>query len=324
MMSVYKWEKITEQAPFLPRDGAGLLPLGNKMYLIGGWGGKRDKVNFPRICSNEVWVTENGLDWEQIKPNTFLDDTFDTKQDWEGRHTGGYAVLGDKMWLVGGDMNQGHYQPDVWNSENGSDWNLVSSAVPWGSRGLHHTIAFQNKLWVMGGQTMPGFVKDSSETVLYNDVWNSSDGKNWQQVAEKSAWQPRGMIGGQVVFNDRMWLLGGGTYDTPDRNFRDFYNDVWSSSDGINWECHLENAPWEPRQYHETAVFDGKMWVLEGYDKEEKNRNDVWFSENGTDWHELPGSPWLPRHAACISVFQDSLWLAAGNNMTSDIWRLVK
>ena len=64
------------------------------------------------------------------------------------------------------------------------------------------------------------------------------------------------MIGGNVVFKDRMWVLGGGTYDTPKTPQRKFFNDVWSSADGVNWQCHLGHAPWAPRQYHEVAVFD--------------------------------------------------------------------
>ena len=48
----------------------------------------------------------------------------------------------------------------------------------------------------------------------------------------------------------------------------------------------------------------------------------MWYSEDGVTWHELPGTPWLPRHAASVCVFDDALWVVAGNNMTSDSWRL--
>ena len=130
----------------------------------------------------------------------------------------------------------------------------------------------------------------------------------------------RGMIGGSAVFRGRMWVLGGGTYDTPTTPERRFYNDVWSSAEGVHWHCHLEHAPWQPRQYHEVAVFDDRLWLLEGYDG--RNRNDVWFSSDGLTWHELTGTPWKPRHAASVFVFRDALWVIAGNNMESDIWKL--
>ncbi len=39
-----------------------------------------------------------------------------------------------------------------------------------------------------------------------------------------------------------MWILGGGTYDTPQHPVRKFYNDVWSSADGVRWKLHVESA----------------------------------------------------------------------------------
>jgi hypothetical protein len=139
--------------------------------------------------------------------------------------------------------------------------------------------------------------------MFYNDVWNSSDGANWTRVTEHAPWSPRGMIGGSVVFKNRMWILGGGTYDTF-KTPRKFYNDVWSSADGGKWERLVEHAPWPPRQYHDVAVWDGKLWVMEGWNQQ--NRNDVWYSADGVAWTELPDTPWAVRHAASAFVFEDA------------------
>jgi hypothetical protein len=128
------------------------------------------------------------------------------------------------------------------------------------------------------------------------------------------------MIGGSAVFKDRIWILGGGTYDTPQTPTRKIHNDVWSSADDEHWQRHTAAAPWEPRQYHEVAVFDNRLWVLEGYYKD--NRNDVWYSADGVTWHEVPRTPWKPRHAASVFVYDDALWMVAGNNMESDVWKL--
>jgi hypothetical protein len=117
-----------------------------------------------------------------------------------------------------------------------------------------------------------------------------------------------------------MWILGGGTYDTPTSPKRNFYNDVWSSSDGVSWEQNIQFAPWEPRQYHEVAVFDNRMWVLEGWNQ--VNRNDVWYSSDGVNWYELPDTPWNTRHAASVFVYNNALWMVAGNNLEKDVWKL--
>jgi hypothetical protein len=318
----YEWIQVASHAAFAPRDGVGALVFNNKMWLLGGWN-PRDKEHFPRICNNEVWSSTDGAIWSLEKPNTFLDANFDSTKDWEGRHTAGYVVFGNKMWIVGGDPIQGHYQSDIWNSADGKIWTQVNrgAPVPWSPRVLHHTLVFKNKIWVMGGQTLPPFAP--AEEIFYRDIWNTSDGIHWKSIQPREPyWSARGMIGGSVVFQNRMWILGGGTYDTPKVPTRNFYNDVWSSADGVEWTRHLEAAPWSPRQYHDVAVFDNRMWVLEGYYKDGGNRNDVWYSSDGIHWRELPNTPWKPRHAASVFVYDNALWIVAGNNMESDVWKL--
>ncbi len=314
----YHWELVTMTAPFAPRDGAGALTLDGRMWLLGGWN-PGDKVNFPRICNSEVWSSPDGLHWTEVNEQA----------PWEGRHTAGWVVHQDKLWVVGGDCNQHHYQNDVWNSSDGVTWTRVCDNVPWGDRALQFAYSFRGKIWVMGGQTMPAFAPGPPET-FYNDVWCSEDGAHWTRVLEHAPWSPRGMSSGQAIFQapgqpaPEMWIIGGGTYDTPTTPTRQFYNDVWSTPDGVHWTCHTEHAAFPPRQYHEVAAWDGKMWVMEGYHKDGGNRKDVWYSSDGETWAELPNTPWKPRHAASLFVHDDALWMVAGNNMQPDVWKLVR
>ena len=345
-MSEYEWIKITAEANFAPRDGAGALVFNDKMWLLGGWN-PEDPTNFPRICNNEVWSSTDGANWTLEKPGTFGTKSFDPRSDWEGRHAATYTVFKNRIWIIGGDANQHHYQYDVWNSADGKIWNHVNEDhdVPWGPRAFQYSCVFKNKLWIMGGQTIPHAAE--AEDRFYGDVWNSSDGLNWTQIVPKEPyWQQRGLIGGRVVFKDRIWVLGGGAYWTAKVPEPEYFNDVWSSADGVNWQCHLEHAPWQPRVWHDVAVFDGKMWVMEGVrmpnpDDSEAceenesqpgiakwisflNLNDVWYSEDGVTWHEIPDTPWVPRHAASVFVYDNALWMVAGNNMESDVWKLVR
>ncbi|MFH1476287.1 MAG: hypothetical protein ABIH24_02180 [Verrucomicrobiota bacterium] len=324
----YQWVPVNGKAEFAPRDGAGVLAYKGKMWLIGGWN-PQDKVNFPKICNNEVWNSVDGKNWMLVKPGTFGTDAFNPKSDWEGRHCAGYGVLNDKMWIICGDCNQKHYQPDIWNSADGANWTHVNAGrtPPWMPRALQHSVIFKDAIWVMGGQTMIGFVENGPPDVFYNDVWRSADGINWEKIEiQGDIWEARGMIGGTAVLNGRMWIMGGGTYDTPSTPKRKYFNDVWSTADGVRWICHTKNAPWPPRSYHEVAAFDGKLWVMEGaYPKDgerARNQNDVWYSFDGVNWSELPGTPWKPRHAASVLVHDSALWMVAGNNMESDVWKL--
>ncbi|MBI2298813.1 MAG: exo-alpha-sialidase [Armatimonadetes bacterium] len=316
----YHWTCVVNPAPFAPRDGAGALTYKGRMWLLGGWN-PGDKAHFPRICNNEVWSSADGAAWRLDKPNTFIDAAFDSRADWEGRHTAGYVVHRGKLWIVGGDCNQGHYHTDVWNSDDGAHWTLVTAELPWAPRALHHTVAFRDRIWVMGGQTLPQFAP--ATPAFHDDIWSSADGVRWERAEPVGPhWSYRGMIGGAAVMNGRLWILGGGTYDTPEKPQREFQHDVWSTDDGVHWTCHTTAAPWTPRQYHDVAVWDGKLWVMEGWNQ--SNRNDVWYSSDGVEWHELPGTPWAPRHAASVFVHQDALWMVAGNNMQSDVWKLTR
>lgn len=328
----YRWECVTENAAFPPRDGAGALVHDGAMWLIGGWN-PGDKATNPNRAhtNNEVWRSRDGANWERVKANSHVDDSFDAATGWEARHTAGYAVFKDRMWIVGGDANLGHYQSDVWSSADGATWSRVAADVPWGPRILHYTVVHDGRMWVMGGQTMtprvvwdlgghwPGPVDD----ICYNDVWSSADGVNWARVTGHAPWAPRGQIGGSAVKDGRIWVIGGGTYYT------DYRTDVWSSADGMAWTCHTEKAPWPARQYHDVAVFDNRLWILEGarLDAERKygrNSRDVWYSDDGERWTEVPDTPWKERHAASVFVFQDALWMVAGNHMGRDVWKLVK
>lgn len=309
-MSRYQWDEITGKAAFAPRDGAGALVFKDKMWMLGGWN-PPDTVNFPRKCNSEVWSSTDGANWMREAH----------RAPWEPRHTAGYVVHQDHMWIVGGDPLQGHYQDDVWKSADGVNWTQVTGRTPWSPRVLHHTVQFKGRIWVIGGQTMPHYA--AAPERFHRDIWNTVDGVNWQQVTPAEPyWPQRGMIGGAAVLHDRIWILGGGTYDTPAIPARKYFNDVWSSSDGICWEQHTSGAPWMPRQYHDIAAFDNQLWVLEGYNENGGNRNDVWRSPDGVNWFEVPNTPWAPRHAAGVYVYKNALWMVAGNNMEADVWRL--
>ncbi|MBL9215001.1 MAG: hypothetical protein JNG83_05955 [Opitutaceae bacterium] len=323
----YQWVQVAPDAGFPPRDGAGAVVHRDSLWLLGGWN-PRDARNFPRQCNNEVWRSADGRTWELVKPNTHRDADFDPTQDWEARHTAGYVAFRDRLWIIGGDPLQGHYQSDVWSSADGRAWRWENRGVPapWGPRVLHQAVVFRDALWILGGQTLPPFAPH--EEIFYRDLWRSADGVHWQQVQPREPyWSPRAMVGA-VVFKERLWVIGGGLYETPSHPDRRSYHDVWSSADGVTWEQHTAAAPWSPRTYHSVAVFDHRLWVLGGFLKQGRgkrgDRNDVWYSDDGREWRELLDTPWPPRHAASVFVFDGALWVVAGHNLQADVWKLVR
>ncbi|MBL7912718.1 MAG: T9SS type A sorting domain-containing protein [Bacteroidia bacterium] len=304
VISKHEWLLVNPNNSFVKRDGAGACVFKDTMYLLGGWN-PLDSVNFPNLTSNEIWKSTDGNNW-----------TLAGNAPWESRHTFGTLVFNNKIWVLGGDQQQNHFQPDIWNSSDGINWNLIDSAAPWGDRVTHMSCVFNNKMWVMGGQKVVGPNINNTIDTVYNDVWNSTDGINWTKVTDSAGWAPRAQIEGYCVFNNKMWIFGGGTYNGT----RKYFNDVWNSSDGINWTLVNNEAPWEKRQYHEVIVYDNLMWIIGGWDGF-SNRSDVWYSQDGITWHELKNTPWYERHASSVYNYNNSLWMVAGN-MWNDSWRL--
>ncbi len=307
LISKYQWQLVSDSTAFCKRDGVQGYSFNNKMFLMGGWN-PNEPVNYPLVTNKEVWQSTDGNNWTMI----------DTA-DWEVRHCFGSIVHNNKMWVIGGDQLQGHFQKDVWNSADGLNWTKLCDSVPWGDRMTHMSCSFAGKIWVMGGQKIVGWA--NTLFTEYNDVWNSTDGINWSLVTDSAAWNPRGQINSVVVFNNKMWLIGGGTYNWD----RKYYNDVWTSTDGITWTPVTHQAPWDAREFHEVIVYNNAIWIIGGYDGNlangTGNRKDVWYSEDGITWHELKNTPWPERHACAVFNHDQSLWVVAGN-MWNDSWRL--
>jgi hypothetical protein len=173
-------------------------------------------------------------------------------------------------------------------------------------------------MWLFGGTEDYYFGDDNS---LRNDVWSSSNGRDWTRVVEHASWLPRAYHQA-VVLNDRLFVLGGGNY-LPDYQA---HNDVWSSTDGEHWEQVTEAAPWHPRLWFSAATYRGRMWVLGGWSNNPStNWGDVWHSRDGREWTELKSKViWKERHEHSVFVFQDKLWVAGGHAqpLSREVWSL--
>jgi hypothetical protein len=301
------WTRVTEHAAFQARDSAGEMVYDGKMWYMGGWFNS-DPGPFP----NDVWSSTNGADWTCVTPSAawtpvdipvtmVFDDKMWLMSGWYGGRTAGAhgsnevwcstngadwietttgvpwtarlgaagAVCNGKMWIMGGTTaptGGGTLLNDVWSSSDGITWDQATAHAPWSSRAYHQVLSFDNKLWVLGGGNYLSHYWSS------NEVWNSSDGVNWTKVAN-APWDPRTFFSAEV-YDGRMWIMGG-SGDSSDR--ADLLNDVWSSTDGVNWtELEADNV-WCGRHEMSSYVFQDKLWVVGGYASQPfAVANDVW------------------------------------------------
>ena len=131
---------------------------------------------------------------------------------------------------------------------------------------------------------------------------------NWVQVRDTSPWLPRDSEG-ELVFDGKMWLFGGYTPAV--------INDVWCSSDGVDW-TNMGSIPNDSGvNIPVNFVYGGTMWVA-------TNDGSLYNSPNGADWTLVTGhAPWSGRYAAGGAVFADRMWVMGGlkdGALFNDIW----
>ncbi|WP_299467434.1 GDSL-type esterase/lipase family protein, partial [uncultured Gimesia sp.] len=228
----------------------------------------------------------------------------------------------DKMWLMGGWYNgrlEGHSAGNqVWSSVDGKQWDEVTKQAEWTPRLAAALVEFKGKMWLLGG-TENYYFGDAKS--LKNDVWSSSDGKEWKLATANAGWSPRAYHQAAVL-NGKIYVFGGGNY-TPEYHAT---NDVWSSEDGIHWTQETAKAPWHERLWFSTVVYRDRIWVIGGWSNNPaKNKNDAWYSQDGKNWTELKSDVvWKERHEHSAFVFQDKIWLAGGHAqpLNSEVWTL--
>lgn len=188
-------------------------------------------------------------------------------------------------------------------SDPGWSWKLENSAALADGRFGHAMVRFNNKFWILGG---------NSRSVYKNDVWSSDDGVHWTQVLANAPWAAR-YYHSCTVFNNKIWLIGGFAPAAGGA-----VTDVWSSPDGVNWTLVTNTAPWIKRYAHTAATFRSKLWILGGAQSASNLLNDVWSSFDGITW-QRESDIWYAGVAAHKSiVYADRLWVIGGHGSYSD------
>ncbi len=219
---------------------------------------------------------------------------------WPARGWHAAVAFDNRLWIMGGTNqtgNTGLGMNDVWSSTDGVTWTQATAAAQWSARHGLTALAFNNKLWVLGGY---------SGGVL-NDVWSSTDGVTWVQETAAAQWSAR-YNHTSVVLNNRMWVVAGATSNSTGA----YLNDVWSSADGITWVQETAAAPWAARRWHATEAYNGKLWLMGGR-VSSSNSNEVWSSTNGSTWVlETGTAPWPGRYDPASATYNNKLFFLAG------------
>lgn len=225
-------------------------------------------------------------------------------------------------------------------------WTNVRPTAPanptiWAPRAGLQAVELRNDLYVMGGRGPFSF---ETATEIYGDVWKSGDvGATWTRVAQsqrnqgvQQMWKPRAYFGA-VTHRGRMYVIGGQNFETrpndcsvfppgvpcpPFAPNSTFFDDVWSSRDGVTWLPETTDAPWAGRAGLSTVVHRGAIYVLGGSQGDDASTggtgrvlfNDVWMSRDGRNWSEVKakGPKWTPRAGAAVVAKGGYIYLLGG------------
>ncbi len=213
------------------------------------------------------------------------------------------VVLNNKMWLTGGYNGGG--AGDVWSSADGVGWNRENpSAFPY--RVFHGSVSWKGRIWVIGGM-------GQSSSTVYNDVWSSADGASWKLENGNAPFHKR-YGSACLVYNGRIWVIGGAYYDGIGATV--YYNDVWSSADGVSWIKEKDNAAFSPRALAAAAVFNNRMWLSGGSDNTSMVvgiDSKVWSSADGKNWTLATANPGFGVKSMSNMLQHDGkLWMIGG------------
>jgi hypothetical protein len=153
-------------------------------------------------------------------------------------------------------------------------------------------------------------------------------GPDWVRVTSSAEWKARDSQG-ELVFNKRLWILGGwfNSYEAPPR-------DVWSSADGKTWTEVTKSAPWIHSDLAMTLTFKHQMWKMGGWYNGRlpghSASSAVWSSRDGAKWTQVtPKAGWTPRIAAGLVEFRGRMWILGGiedyyfgdaRSLKNDVW----
>ncbi len=234
-----------------------------------------------------VWV---GLLWKSVSPPKEL----------LGRNGHVLVTFNGALWIIGGNRS------DVWSSDDGITWTLMTDAAPFGNLFGHTAAVFRNRIWIIGGKT-------GSKT-FNRAVWSSSNGVRWNRETAMP-FSPR-LYHGCVVHEEKLVVIGG----LSDSENEPILNDVWSSGDGLSWQRSAEHAPFAERYGHGCAVFNGRIVVAGGFNdavETQASFNDVWQSENGSEWTRVTdAAPFSKDHYHSLVSFENRLWALGGYSET--------
>ena len=148
----------------------------------------------------------------------------------------------------------------------------------------------------------------------------------WEMVATSSPWEARDSH--EVYeFAGKLWLTSGlnanstpgaGTVNVNYEKAK-YFNDIWSTADGVNWTLETEHADFPPIRSQSIIYFKGALYMFGGWSPKTGYNNGIWRLTDGKSWTKMIKKPaYEEREGQKITVWNNRLWLMGGVNYFKD------
>lgn len=255
-----------------------------------------EDVLFFNVNGSMRWIKTGKTDWEK-KTITLTDSKYEL--EWKFRKSSDFFSEKSRVFIDNISIEKSHnFNKDIYTGVD---------KVPFGKRIGHCLIEKDNILYLIGGESNNG---------LTNDLWISKDGVEWDLKKQNLDFSPRKDF--QITeFKNKYYMSGG-----VDRSGK-YKNDIYRSSDLINWVKIVGKAEWSPRKDH-GFISKGKYLYIIGGNSKGTLKNDIWRSEDAIHWNIVNEKvPFSARTSFKTINVKNKVIILGGhteNGTISEIW----
>lgn len=265
------------------------------------------------IVGNEVWQSRDGVDWAKVAeiPLPSVTDS----QVW----IDSLAVVGGRLYLgtywkpfegyVGPEINA-----ELWMTGNGSSWTKLDD-IP-ACTSIRNITGFKGMIYI--GTISEA--KDSGPHSSRTEIWRTSDGSTWQQVAGDGFGDILNTSSlSMVKFKGALYVSTwrGGTEGLPSTG-----TEVWRSKDGEEWRQVNEDGFGDTDNHMSWLhVMGGRLFAGTAKD----GGLEVYQTSDGAAWQKIASDGFgdsANAHTASMQSFKGALYLATWSPHTgTQVWK---
>jgi hypothetical protein len=280
--------QVRSELLYVSNDGINWIKAGNNTLPTGisyrshvVWqnlviiAGKYENTIPPKYTA-EVWVSEDLLNWSKLsleRPFTDLSGPL-------------LFPKNDYLYLLGGTTSRRVQLFDSWRTQDLVTWEKLEAP--------NDVFLYSFSYY----ETSNGYFKITNSGTLH-----ATDGINWstfeinpEDISDlRITNEPGGFFRsdfGVVTLNDELFIFGGKGISTD--YYSGYYNDVWKSADGYDWELIVDGYydeiirdefnSFPARSRFSTVVFKDTIFMFGGSSGTQET--DTWVSPNGVDWYQ--------------------------------------